>query len=224
MRKNYATKRLKKKCPFLLDHYILVPNESVVITNNDGLLSRNFTENGSFTFEFEDTADNTGSATATVNNIDKTAPTVVLTGVPSGIATLNTFEITVGGEDVVQYRYRLDDDMYGSAIDVGTKIVLNGLTEGFHTLNVIGRDSADNWQAEIDATTASWEIVCLGNINGDDEVDIADAIIVLKVLADIKTTGLIRSDYAASGADVNKDNEIGTEELIYILQKAAGMR
>ena len=155
---------------------------------------------------------------------DTTPPTAFLNGAPSGIAALNTFEITVGGEDVVQYRYKLDNGVYSSTLDVGINIVLNGLTEGFHTLNVIGRDSANNWQTEIDATVVSWEIVCLGNINGDDEVDIADAIINLKVLADIETNGLIRSDYATSGADVNKDNEIGTEELIYILQKEAGMR
>lgn len=50
----------------------LVSDEDLTITNNGGLDSYTFTENGSFTFEFEDLAGNTGSAIATVSNIDKT--------------------------------------------------------------------------------------------------------------------------------------------------------
>ncbi|MDQ0871555.1 pectin methylesterase-like acyl-CoA thioesterase [Paenibacillus sp. V4I3] len=51
------------------------PNEQVTITNNNGASSYTFSENGSFTFEFMDAAGNKGSATATVTNIDKVAPT-----------------------------------------------------------------------------------------------------------------------------------------------------
>ena len=47
-------------------------NKTWTITNNWGSSSYTFTRNGSFTFQFTDTAGNTGSATATVNNIDKT--------------------------------------------------------------------------------------------------------------------------------------------------------
>lgn len=53
----------------------LVPSETVVVTNNEGLETYTFTENGSFTFEFTDLAGNPGSAIATVSNIDKLAPT-----------------------------------------------------------------------------------------------------------------------------------------------------
>lgn len=48
----------------------------ITVTNNGGKLSHTFTENGEFTFEFEDADGNKGTATATVNWIDKTAPTV----------------------------------------------------------------------------------------------------------------------------------------------------
>ncbi len=47
-------------------------NEPATITNNNGLSSYTFTDNGSFTFEFVDTAWNTGSTIATVNWINKT--------------------------------------------------------------------------------------------------------------------------------------------------------
>ncbi len=67
-----------------------------------------------------------------------------------------------------------------------------------------------------------------GDINGDGVVDIADAILGLKVMVGSAPAqgapGGIRSDYATSGADVNGDNKIGLSEVIYILQKAAGAR
>jgi len=53
----------------------LVPSEPVIVSNNEGVDTYTFTENSSFTFEFTDLAGNPGSATATVNNIDKVAPT-----------------------------------------------------------------------------------------------------------------------------------------------------
>jgi len=48
----------------------LVPSEAVTVTNNNGATTYTFTDNGVFTFEFADAAGNTGSATATVSNID----------------------------------------------------------------------------------------------------------------------------------------------------------
>jgi len=53
----------------------LVPSETVIVTNNSGLDEYDFTENGSFTFQFTDLAGNPGTATATVSNIDTTSPT-----------------------------------------------------------------------------------------------------------------------------------------------------
>jgi len=47
----------------------ITPSESVTIMNNGGSDSFEFLFNGSFTFEFEDAAGNTGTATATVSNI-----------------------------------------------------------------------------------------------------------------------------------------------------------
>jgi hypothetical protein len=52
----------------------MIHDEPVTVTNNEGLLTYTFTENGSFTFEFTDADGNKGTATATVNNIDKSPP------------------------------------------------------------------------------------------------------------------------------------------------------
>lgn len=56
----------------------ITPSEPITVTNNGSSLSHMFTDNGSFTFEFVDAAGNTGTATATVANIDKIAPTLTL--------------------------------------------------------------------------------------------------------------------------------------------------
>lgn len=49
----------------------------ITVTNTDGgATTHTFTDNGSFTFEFEDAAGNKGNAVATVDWIDKTAPTM----------------------------------------------------------------------------------------------------------------------------------------------------
>jgi hypothetical protein len=53
-------------------------NEPITVTNNGGSLSKTFSENGSFTFNFEDTAGNKGTAEVNVTNIDKTPPTATL--------------------------------------------------------------------------------------------------------------------------------------------------
>jgi hypothetical protein len=49
----------------------------VTVTNNGGSTGYTFTGNGSFEFEYEDNAGNTGSKLAEVTNIDKTAPEIV---------------------------------------------------------------------------------------------------------------------------------------------------
>nr|MDD3720499.1 DUF5011 domain-containing protein [Candidatus Gracilibacteria bacterium] len=55
-------------------------SEEIVITNNSGLDTYTFTDNGSFTFQYRDLAGNTGSTTATVNNINHSIPTIILSG------------------------------------------------------------------------------------------------------------------------------------------------
>jgi hypothetical protein len=56
------------------------------------------------------------------------------------------------------------------------------------------------------------------DVNGDGNVNLADAIMVLKVLAGLEPAGL------NLGADVNADGRIGLAELVYILQDVAGLR
>jgi len=62
--------------------------------------------------------------------------------------------------------------------------------------------------------------VAKGDVNGDGSIDLKDLILSLRILTD----NTIFSQAVCKGADVNGDNRIGIEEVIYILQKAAGLR
>jgi hypothetical protein len=60
-----------------------------------------------------------------------------------------------------------------------------------------------------------------GDVTISGEVDIADAVLAIQLLSGMKPeTG----EDDLTGADVNGDGKIGTADVIYILQKAAGMR
>ena len=62
-----------------------------------------------------------------------------------------------------------------------------------------------------------------GDINGDGDVNLTDAILALQVISGMNPIG-VRSDYASSGADVNEDGKIGLEEVIYTLQVVSELR
>ncbi len=55
------------------------------------------------------------------------------------------------------------------------------------------------------------------DLNGDNVTDLIDAIVGLQVLTG-RNPSQLRTDYVNSGVDVNGDDQIGLEELIYILE------
>jgi len=63
----------------------------------------------------------------------------------------------------------------------------------------------------------------LGDVTGGG-VDLEDAVIALQSLAAHNTSSKIRIDYSTSNQDVNGDNTVGMEEVIYILQKISEQR
>jgi hypothetical protein len=58
-----------------------------------------------------------------------------------------------------------------------------------------------------------------GDLNGDEKVDVADALLVLQMLAPADLT----SDAERKG-DVNEDGKIGLEDVFYVLQRTSGLR
>ena len=62
-----------------------------------------------------------------------------------------------------------------------------------------------------------------GDINDDGHVDLADVLLILRMMTGNSSDGL-QMDYEASGADINGDKKAGLDEAIFILQSVAGMK
>ena len=63
-------------------------------------------------------------------------------------------------------------------------------------------------------------VVTPGDLNGDDIVDLADAILALRIVSGVDVSG----ETINMGADVDGDDRIGLQEVLYILQEVAGLR
>ena len=106
----------------------------------------------------KDLAGNNSAVTTVSAVLDNTAPTATMSGIPDSPTNQTAATITVGGEGVTHYKYKLDDGAYGGETAVSEPISLSGLADGSHTLCVIGRDSAGNWQSEGSPTNGSWVV------------------------------------------------------------------
>ena len=99
-----------------------------------------------------DEAGNTTTVNLSEFTIDLSASPISLSNLPNNPTNETTTDIIVSGDDLVFYKYELDGAGYGVEIAIDTNIVLSGLSEGNHTISVIGRDEVGNWSAEISET------------------------------------------------------------------------
>lgn len=158
------------------------------------------------------------SATFTVDNTAPNTPTV------SGTTPTNNQKptwswVTVGNGGNGIYRYKLDssDLTTGATETAGTSYTqATNLAEGMHTLYVQERDAAGNWSS---SGSFAIKIVMKGDLDGNDIVDLRDAILALKMISALPTGMDVYS-----GADLNGDERIGMAEILYILQRIAQMR
>lgn len=89
-------------------------------------------------------------------SVDYTPPLATVS-VPLKSASSAAF--SVGGADVVAYRYSIDGGSYSAETAVANNIVITSLSEGPHSIEVIGRDSAGNWQTT--PTSKNWVVANL---------------------------------------------------------------
>ena len=82
----------------------------------------------------------------------------IITRTPTSPTNQANATFTVAGADVVAYKYKLDNGSYSAETVIGIQISLNDLNEGSHTVSVVGKDSAGNWQGEGSATTTTWTV------------------------------------------------------------------
>ncbi|MCX8122680.1 MAG: carboxypeptidase-like regulatory domain-containing protein [Spirochaetes bacterium] len=91
-------------------------------------------------------------------SINVSLPTAILSGTPSYYSNVNNINITVGGAGIIAYRYKIDNQSWSAEIDVSNPIVISNLSEGYHIIKVIGKNSLNQWQSVEAATTFEWII------------------------------------------------------------------
>ncbi|MDO8621942.1 MAG: S8 family serine peptidase, partial [bacterium] len=110
-------------------------------------------------FRANDGAVDSPFAISAAFSVDLKAPVATLSGTPDALTTATNASITVGGdEDMVSYRHALDGGALSPVTPIAEPIAISGLTDGVHTLRVIGIDDNGNVQAEADATTFTWTV------------------------------------------------------------------
>jgi hypothetical protein len=83
-------------------------------------------------------------------------PTATISGEPRSPTPFNTATLTVGGSNVVSYRFKLNNGTYGAETPVATPISLPGLANGStNTVYVMGKSAAGVWQDGTNAPTVS---------------------------------------------------------------------
>jgi hypothetical protein len=109
------------------------------------------------------------------------------------------------------WQLQKDEVIEGDLSLVGGTLDLNG-----HKLSVNGKFIITGGQITY---TNNGRLIIPGDINNDLLVDLTDAIMAVQIISGVASSQTIFKD-----ADVNHDGQIGIEEVIFILQKAAGIR
>lgn len=159
-------------------------------------------------------------ATVTITVVDNTPPTAqaVTKTTPKNTDLSNSVVATDADGDNLIY-FKVSDPTKGTLV-----FNPNGSYTYTPTTNYNGTDQfsfkAHDGIAYSNIATVTIIVGGLpGDVNGDTNINLADAILVLRILAGITPTDMI-----SLAADVNADGKIGLEELVYILQKVAGLR
>lgn len=72
------------------------------------------------------------------------------------ITSLDFIEIFMGGEDIVAYKYKVNESDYSQEIPVNENLFLTNLQEGNYAVSVIGKNSQGFWQDVSSPSTYSW--------------------------------------------------------------------
>ena len=210
--------------------------EEFIVTSDNGDGKYRFSENGTHTFEYKDKAGNIGSIVATVDWIDKQAPTGYSISIDSKPINKNNFSFTISDAEVgTTYEYTIissggEESITGTGIvtsqnleDIITDVSISGidlssLSDGIITVTTILIDEAGNRGDEVNDSVdmLTQEIIkqgvyMNGEINGVDEVSI-----VKTIPAELGALLKLSSDNTTIGLTFDKDIEDVTFRLIDI--------
>jgi hypothetical protein len=94
--------------------------------------------------------------------VDTIAPAATLSHCPLELTSSGDINITVGGDGVTSYKYRLNDEPWSDATASSVAIKRTSLPDATYTIYVRGYDDAGNEQKS--DTTYSWRVVTSGII------------------------------------------------------------
>lgn len=121
----------------------------------------------------------TGLPSPAITSIDWRNPTDTANTLPATLGVINLCQLTSGsgsnctnapfynhtslygiltGANATAYRYKIDAGAWSGDIPLATPLTVTGLSEGFHTIYIIGRHTNGYWQSETaaDVYTKSW--------------------------------------------------------------------
>ncbi|MBN2476320.1 MAG: lamin tail domain-containing protein [Pirellulales bacterium] len=82
-----------------------------------------------------------------------------IAGEPPATTAQTAATLTVGGPGIAAYRYRVNGGVWSSETPVASPIVLTGLADGDYTVEVQGKNRANVWQDEADASVSqTWAV------------------------------------------------------------------
>ncbi len=133
-----------------------------------------------------------------------------------GVGT-HTVTLTVSGKDIAKHNV---DGPYTLS-----NLVLLDMGNG----GVVADTWQTGWQTAahtVDQFTPAFAVVLAGDVDGNLEITLTDAIAVQQVLAGLAPyqNHAIPTYHWQSGVDINGNQKIGVTELIFILQRLAGLR
>jgi hypothetical protein len=189
---------------------------------SDGLLASNIYLNGQLTWGLKPTIGSVVVAPILENGIS--TPISVL--VVKGDVDIDKVWVQIiapnanigGGEDTITYPEVLLTRDEASGLYTGTLTDLR--ISGMYKLLVLASDASKEIADPVITYITVAKNAKPGDVNGDESVNVADAILAMQVLSGMRPEGL----QPATMADVNRDGKIGLPEVIYIMQTVAGMR
>jgi hypothetical protein len=82
-------------------------------------------------------------------------PLALIPDAPSGPINYTTVRLQVQG-DITAYQYQHNDRLWQAETSIDTPIILTHLTDGVHTIGVIGKNILNKWQNQAKPTIAQW--------------------------------------------------------------------
>ncbi len=90
--------------------------------------------------------------------VDTSVPMATLSNLPELVTNSTSASVRVGGDGVVSYKYKIDEEEWSEEREISAAIELSGLEDKGYTLFVSARGANESWQSLEQATQYSWTV------------------------------------------------------------------